>query len=232
MKLQFSVIILALLFLPILVFGESLSFIIGDDKTRIQITIPDEYCLLDVYNPSDKRVLTKFDEQAKGKHRRLAFMVNCNQLSAWREGDLLTFDNFGYILLPEESVNLVSDDPLDQFLNDMVDEIDHGRKNIIRHRGGGYLERYIEESVVELEHSTSVDLGLIHRDNFALYTASLDKTTTEIGEQKLSGKITAITQIKGKPLFFYLFRRLDNIKTIAETESDLSQWIVSVHLIN
>jgi len=114
----------------------------------------------------------------------------------------------------------------------MVDEIGHGRKNIIRHRGDGYLEKYVEQSVVELEHSASVDLGLIHRDNFALYTASLDKITTEIGEQKLMGKVTAITQINGKPLFFYWFRNLENIGAIAESESDLSQWIIDVHLAN
>ena len=159
-------------------------------------------------------------------------MVSCNQLMAWRIGNLLTFDDFGYILLPEESINQTADKDLDDFLNDMVDEIGHGRKNIIRHRGDGYLERYVEQSVIKLEDSTSVDLGMIHRDNFALYTASLDRITTEIGEQKLSGKVTAITQINNKPLFFYWFRKLVNLKTVEKIESDLSEWIISVHLLN
>ena len=67
---------------------------------------------------------------------------------------------------------------------------------------------------------------------FALYTASLDKITTEIGDQKLTGKVTAITQVNGKPLFFYWFRKLENIKTIGEIESDLSAWVISVRLVN
>ena len=230
--LNIALIFIAFTLTPALADASQLSFVIGNDKTRIKITIPDGYCLLDVNEPSDNRVLTTFDEQAKGKHRRLAFMVNCNQLTAWRIGDLVTFDDFGYILLPEESINQTADKDLDDFLNDMVDEIGHGRKNIIRHRGDGYLERYVEQSVIKLENSASVDLGLIHRDNFALYTASLDKITTEIGEQKLSGKVTAITQINDKPLFFYWFRKLVNLKTVEKIESDLSDWIISVHLLN
>ena len=212
--------------------AESLSFVIGEDETRIKITIPDGYCLLDVNKPSDNRMLTEFDSQAKGKHRRLAFMVNCEQLSDWRNGDLLTFSDFGYILLPEESVDQESDEALDVFLNDMVSEIGYNRKNIISHRGKGYLETHIKETVKQLETSSTVDLGLIHRDNFALYTASLDKITTEAGQQELSGKVTAITQVNGKPLFFYWFRGLDHLNTIRKVESDLREWVALVHEVN
>jgi hypothetical protein len=60
----------------------------------------------------------------------------------------------------------------------------------------------------------------------------LDKITIEIGEQKLSGEVMAVTQVNGKPLFFYWFRRLENIRAIGEVESDLSQWIISVQLVN
>ena len=110
----------------------------SESHSGIKISIPDEYCLLDANEPSDNRVLTTFDRQAKGKHRRLAFMVNCDQLISWRKGDILTLDDFGYILLPEEYVDQNENKALDEFLNDMVDEIGHGRKNIIRHRGDGY----------------------------------------------------------------------------------------------
>jgi hypothetical protein len=205
-------------------------FLIG--KAKISIVIPDGYCDLDYSRPSDIRVLTTFDGQAKGKHRRLAFMVNCEQLHDWRNGDLLTFSDFGYILLPEESVDQESATALDVFLNGMVGEIGHNRKNIISHRGKGYLEAHIKESVKELETGGSVDLGLIHRDNIALYTASLNKITTEAAEQKLSGVVTAITQVNGKPLFFYWFRGLDNLNTIRGIESDLRQWLGSVHEVN
>ena len=230
MKLCY-ILLLFTIFIPVQA-AESLSFVIGNDQTRIKIVIPDQYCLLDVNRPSDSRVLTTFDLQAKGKHKRLAFMVNCEQLIAWRKGDLLTFSDFGYVLLPEEHVDMVSDEVLGEFLNGMIEEIGHGRSNTIRHRGDGYLEKYIEERVFELEHSASVDLGLIHRDNIALYTASLDKITTEIGEQTLSGKVTAITQVKGKPLFLYWFRKLDNLKTIAKIESALSKWVANIHQVN
>jgi hypothetical protein len=54
----------------------------------------------------------------------------------------------------------------------MVSKIGYNRKNIISHRGKGYLEAHTKESVKELETSRSVDLGLIHRGNFAMYSAS------------------------------------------------------------
>ncbi len=231
MILRFILLLFLALYTPLQA-DESLSFVIGSDKTRIKIVIPDRYCLLDVNRPSDSRVLTTFDLQAKGKHKRLAFMVNCEQLEAWRNGDLLTFDDFGYVLLPEEHIDKDSDEVLDEFLNEMIDEIGHNRSNVIRHRGDGYLEKYIEERVTELEHITSVDLGLIHRDNVALYTASLDKITTEIGEQTLSGKVTAITQVNHKPIFFYWIRKLDNLKTIEAIESALSKWVARIHQVN
>ena len=84
----------------------------------------------------------------------------------------------------------------------------------------------------QLETSNTVDLGLIQRDNFALYTASLDKITTEAGQQELSGMVKAITQVNGKPLFFYCFRGLDNLNTIRGIEPDLREWVVNVHVIN
>jgi hypothetical protein len=59
-------------------------FAIG--KTKISIVIPDGYCALSFSQPDDNRVLSTFDRQAKGKHRRLAFMVNCEQLNEWRYG--------------------------------------------------------------------------------------------------------------------------------------------------
>jgi len=157
-------------------------------------------------------------------------MVNCLQIAEWRNGDLLTFNDFGYVLLPEESVDQESDEALDVFLDGMVSEIGYNRKNIISHRGEGYLETHIKEAVKELETSKTVDLGLIHRDNFAMYTASLNKFTT--GQQELSGMVKAITQVNGKPLFFYWFRELDHLNTIRGIESDLRQWLVSVHEVN
>jgi len=205
-------------------------FVIGEAK--ISIVIPDGYCSLDYSQPSDNRVLTKFDGQAKGKHRRLDFMVNCEQLREWRNGDLLTFSDFGYILIPEESVDEESDEALDIFLNGMVSEIGYKRKNIISHRGQGYLETHIEDAVKELENRRRIDLGLIHRDNFALYSASLNRITTEAGQEKLLGKVSAITQVNGKPLFFYWFRGLDHLNTIRKVESDLRQWVSSVHEVN
>ena len=50
----------------------------------------------------------------------------------------------------------------------------------------------------------------------------------------LSGDLRPVsdTQVNGKPLFFYWFRSLENIRAIAESESDLSQWIISFHLVN
>ena len=114
----------------------------------------------------------------------------------------------------------------------MVSEIGYKRKNIISHRGKGYLETHIEDAVKELESGRRVDLGLIHRDNFALYTASLNRITPEAGQEKLLGKVTAITQVNGKPLFFYWFRGLDNLNTIRKVESDIRQWVASVHSVN
>jgi hypothetical protein len=222
----------ALILIPLTSIADSLNIQIGKDATKINIAIPDGYCLLDKSEPSDNRLLTTFDLQAKGKHRRLAFMVNCKQLRAWRNSNLLTLDDFGYVLLDARYVDKSIDKPIDEFLNDMVDEIGHGRKNVIRHRGNGFLQRYIAERVKELEQGPSVDLGLIHRDNLALYTAGLDRITTETGEQKLFGEVRAITRVNGKPLFFYLFRELENIRVIGALESDLSDWIQSLHQSN
>ena len=159
-------------------------------------------------------------------------MVNCEQLREWRNGDLLTFSDFGYILIPEESIDEESGEALDIFLNGMVSEIGYNRKNIISHRGQGYLETHIEDAVKELETRTHVDLGLIHRDNLALYTASLNRITPEAGQEKLLGKVTAITQVNGKLLFFYRFRGLDHLNTIRKVESDLRDWVAGVHEVN
>lgn len=115
MSLRLIAIISAIFFTPILAIANPIGFEIGE--TRVSIFIPNGYCLLDKSEPSDSRVLTTFDIQAKGKHRRLGFMVNCEQLTAWRNGELLTFDDFGYILLPEEYVSRNSDEDLDKFLN-------------------------------------------------------------------------------------------------------------------
>ena len=227
LKIIFAV---ALLLASTLAAASPDAFVIG--KVKVSIVIPDGYCSLDYSQPSDNRVLTKFDGQAKGKHRRLDFMVNCEQLREWRNGDLLTFSDFGYILIPEESVDEESDEALDIFLNGMVSEIGYKRKNIISHRGQGYLETHIEDAVKELENRRRIDLGLIHRDNFALYSASLNRITTEAGQEKLLGKVSAITQVNGKPLFFYWFRGLDHLNTIRKVESDLRQWVSSVHEVN
>jgi hypothetical protein len=44
--------------------------------------------------------------------------------------------------------------------------------------------------------------------------------------------VKAITQVNGKPLFFYRFRGLDHLNTIRKIESDLREWVANVHEIN
>jgi hypothetical protein len=65
-----------------------------------------------------------------------------------------------------------------------------------------------------------------------MYSASLNKITTEAGQQELSGMVKAITQVNGKPLFFYRFRWLDHLNTIRKIESDLREWVANVHEVN
>ena len=65
-----------------------------------------------------------------------------------------------------------------------------------------------------------------------MYTASLNRITPEAGQEKLLGKVTAITQVNGKPLFFYWFRGLDNLNTIRKVEADIRQWVSSIHSVN
>jgi hypothetical protein len=167
----------------------------------VTVPPPSGFCELDSSEPSDARLLSSLRELLRPTgNQLLAMSADCEQLSKWRAGGLLLDDIAQYQTPQNVTAN---------FTSETLKEI----CAFTRQQGAKVtseimpdIQKRVEDVLHEVKLNEMKFIGVVDEDANACYVVFLQKLKTELGTEKTQVALYAVTILKGKVVFYYLFR--------------------------
>jgi hypothetical protein len=182
--------------------------------TSLNLIPPAGYCDLDESNPSDGRLITAIGNLVRGGgNELLAISANCGQLSDWRAGKRPLLDDIAQYQSPISMMQQTLPGSPEPVIKQNCDSL---RKEGERLLSGSLpdIKSRVEKTLERVKISDSSFMGVLAEDATACYAAVLQKMKTEIGTDKTQVALFAITVVKGKMIFSYLFSPFAGTDTV------------------
>jgi hypothetical protein len=187
--------------------GAMFKTMIGSEP--VQLILPAGMCQIERSNPSDAAYLKAIESGLAGTNKLLAAFAECDQLSDWR-GSKKMFLEYGYYQSPVGMLESVA-------TSDMVAEVCRE----LRSQGEKMLDGLKDDltqrttrALKGLQVNELRSLGVVGEDSNACYSAALRNLQAESAPQKLQDMVFAVTVLKGKLLFLYVYASHTDDRTI------------------
>jgi len=177
------------------------------DTASLNLPPPTGYCELTEQQPSDARMIKVVSDVLAGHNELLAMSADCRQLQNWRAGTQRVLDDYAQYqtLIATKGSNFPRAEAVKQVCAQVRTE---GEKFV-----AGLAEemnKRLENVVKEIKVNENRLVGVLAEDADACYFATVQKMKTEAGADKTQLIISAVTTIKGKILYYYLFAPYSN----------------------
>jgi hypothetical protein len=177
----------------------------------LNLPAPTGYCDLTEQQPSDARMIKVVGDLLAGRNELLAMSADCRQLQNWRAGTQPLLDDYAQYqtLIAAKDANLSRADTVKRSCAQIRAE---GEKMV----AGGTQEvnKRLEAVLKDIKINESRLVGVLAEDADACYFALLQKMKTEAGAEKTQVIMTAVTIIKGKILYYYLYSPYKDAGTV------------------
>jgi hypothetical protein len=173
-------------------------------KTRIgsatlQLVLPAGMCQIDTAIPEDAAYVAAIETGLAGTNKLLGAFADCNQLAQWR-GNNKMFVEFGFYQAPVGVIDAVSTPDV---VADVCRELrSQGEKMLDEAQGD--LTLRTQSALKGLQVSQVRSLGVIGEEANVCYSAVMRNVDDE-GEPRLQDMVFALTVLKGKLLFLYVY---------------------------
>jgi hypothetical protein len=172
---------------------------IGD--ASIVLPPPAGYCELSDNQASDTRMLSALRELLRPTgNQLLAMSADCEQLSKWRTGGLL-LDDIAQYQTPKDTSATYTAETLKQICEFTRQQGEKVTSEIVPG-----IQKRVEDVLNEVKLNEMKFIGVVDEDANACYVVFLQKLKTELGTEKTQVALYAITLLKSKIVFYYLFR--------------------------
>lgn len=192
---------------PVVMGAEVLSTRIGNEP--VQLILPNGMCQIDQSKPTDAAYVDAIESGLAGTNKLLTAFAECDQLSDWRSSKKM-FLEYGYYQSPVGMLDTVA-------TPDMVTEVCRE----LRSQGEKMLDdlkedltQRTERALKGLQVNELSSLGVVGEDSHACYSAALRNLQAESAQQKLQDLVFAITVLRGKLLFLYVYAPHRDDRTI------------------
>ncbi|NNE83811.1 MAG: hypothetical protein HKN28_07555 [Alphaproteobacteria bacterium] len=220
---------LAVLILSLAVLADSQSgragsaeIILGGQSAHVEL--PDGYCVMTEFEPSDARLIGFLRVANQGTNTVRLTFANCSQLVRWRKGELQTLDDYGYVSTPDQFETTPVNMELPAFIELISKSLNSGGMKDFE-RGIEEGTDRVNERIPEIKINETQNLGVIFEDDKALYVGIVQKLRTEFGDEKVILGSTANTVLKNRVAHIYLYTAfsdnalgtlLDNSRTLVD----------------
>jgi hypothetical protein len=172
---------------------------------------PTGYCDLNEQQPSDARMIKVVSDLLAGRNELLAMSADCRQLQNWRGGKQPLLDDYAQYqtLIAAKDANLSRADAVKRSCAQIRAE---GAKMVAG--GAQEVNKRLEATIKEIKINESRLVGVLAEDADACYFALLQKMKTEAGAEKTQVIMTAVTILKGKILYYYLYTPYKDAGTV------------------
>jgi hypothetical protein len=148
-----------------------------------------------------------------GGNALLSLSANCRQLADWRTGKRALLDDFAQYQSPLNLMNQTLPGPPELVIRQNCANLRAQAEKIL----SGVLpdiKSRIEATLKRVKVNEMSFLGVMAEDSTACYPAMLQKMKPESGGEKTQAALFAITVVKGKMIFYYLFAPFVGTETI------------------
>ena len=181
------------------------------DAASLNLPPPTGYCELTEQQPSDARMIKLVSDLLAGRNELLAMSADCRQLQNWRTGRQPVLDDYVQYqtLVATKGSNFARAEAVKKICAQVRAE---GEKMVAG--AAQEVNRRLENVVKEIKINESRLVGVLAEDADVCYFATAQKMKTEAGADKTQLIINAVTVIKGKILYYYLFSPYSDAGTV------------------
>jgi hypothetical protein len=167
----------------------------------VTLPAPSGFCELADGQPSDTRMLNALRELLRPTgNQLLAMSADCAQLDKWRTGGVL-LDDIAQYQVPKDVTATFTAETLKQVCAFTRDQGQKVTADITPD-----LQKRVEDVLNEVKLNEMKFLGVVDEDATACYVVFLQKIKTELGTEKTQVALYAVTVLKSKIIFYYLFK--------------------------
>jgi len=203
-------------------FGNAKDVRIGPDI--VSTSIPRGYCHLDSTKQPDKTILQNYKELNKGVNEVLLAFADCQQLKLSRSGEKSTIDDYGYVFAPTSLIDKKLNMSVEDYLSRMQ-ELKKKKGAEVFNKKFDEKKDFIKEKLPLLKVNEPTFLGIFAQDKNAIYSAILHNIETETGDRIYIVGVEAITLIRKKPVYFYLWKRYQGNSTLHRLQKIIACWV-------
>jgi hypothetical protein len=193
---------------------------------------PAGYCELDGAQPGDARMLSAIGGMLeKGGNRLLALSADCRQLDDWRNGKRPLLANYAQYQTQKASENASLPAAPAEVIKAACQQLRAQGDNIAA-RQLPDMQRSFDEALAGIKYNESKFLGVMAQDAKACYAALLSRIRAETGADVAQVGMFAITIIKGKAIFSYLFAPYAGAKELTVQLDQLRRNVAALDAAN
>ena len=172
---------------------------IGGEK--VALVLPAGMCRIEAANASDANYINAVESSLAGTNKLLGAFADCQQLTDWRSGNKMFLDNHGQYQAP---VGMLDTAAPPGVVAEICGELRRQGEKVLDGMKEDLSQR-MERAVKGLQVNELRSLGVVGEDPGACYSAALQNLRVEGGPEKLQHLVFAITVVKGKLLFLYVY---------------------------
>lgn len=187
--------------------GVMLKTMIGSES--VELVLPAGMCQIERSNPADAAYFEAIESGVAGTNKLLAAFAECQQLSDWRSSKMM-FLEYGYYQVP---VGMLDSNATRDMIAEVCRELRSQGEKMLDDLKEDLTQR-TERALKGLQVNELRSLGVVGEDSNACYSAALRNLQAESAQQKLQDMVFAITVLKGKLLFLYVYALHADERTI------------------
>jgi hypothetical protein len=173
-------------------------------KTRIgsatlQLVLPAGMCQIDTTVPEDAAYVAAIESGLAGTNKLLGAFADCNELAQWRSSKKM-FAEYGYYQTPVAMIDALA---TPETVADVCRELRSQGERMLDEAQGDLTLR-TQRALTGLQVSQVRSLGVIGEEANVCYSAVMRNVDDE-GEARLQDLVFALTMLKGKLLFLYVY---------------------------
>jgi hypothetical protein len=203
-------------------FGNAKDVRIGPDI--VSMSIPRGSCYLDSTKQPDNTILQNHKEFNKGVNEVLLAYANCSQLKLLRSGEKSTIDHYGYVLAPTSLIDKKLNVSVEDYLSRML-ELKKKKGAEVFNKKFDEKKDFIKEKLPLLKVNEPTFLGIFAQNKDAIFSVILHNIETETGDRIYMVGVEAITLIRKKPVYFYLWNRYQGNSTLPWLLDLIACWV-------
>ena len=200
--------------------------------TTLILAPPAGWCGMNANKISDARLLGILREGMERTGNTLVTAyANCDELERWRSTRQRTLNNYGIVAFENALRGFDYPGTDASFVSELRETLEAA--------GHEYIEDLLEHTVELVEDvlptvtmGVPAAFGIIGEDEISLYTGAVMPIVTEFGDSKVSIYSSAISLLRGKIVYTYLYAPYEGADVATRLLDDHKQWTARLRAAN